>query len=280
MRKTRIVLLGLTFLTLSLMCTPAQDTAVRSWKNRACAVSLTYDDGLNVHLDKVIPALDSLGFRGTFYLIASADGVGKRISDWRTATKSGHELGNHTLFHPCASVGKNGDRREWVSPDYDLNSYTVRRMVDEIKMTNAFLKAIDGKEKQTFAYPCGDYLVKAESYVPSIRNEFVGARSASPDSTPGTTDVFQIGAVIVDDSYSALQLIDLVKKAIDSKSLLVLCFHGVGGEHSINISLEKHNELLRFLKQNEKEIWVAPLVEIAEHITAEAQREKFSAPPR
>ena len=28
----------------------------------------TYDDALNVHLDNVIPALDSLNLKGTFYL--------------------------------------------------------------------------------------------------------------------------------------------------------------------------------------------------------------------
>jgi sialate O-acetylesterase len=43
----------------------AQDSL---WQNKTCAVSLTYDDALNVHLDKVIPLLDSLGFRATFYL--------------------------------------------------------------------------------------------------------------------------------------------------------------------------------------------------------------------
>jgi sialate O-acetylesterase len=68
------------------------------WKNRKCAVVLTYDDALNVHLDKVIPALDSLAMKGTFYLSAFYPGCKSRIADWRAASK-GHELGNHTLFH-------------------------------------------------------------------------------------------------------------------------------------------------------------------------------------
>ena len=43
----------------------AQENAI--WNQKQCAVCLTYDDALNVHLDSVIPVLDSLGLRGTFY---------------------------------------------------------------------------------------------------------------------------------------------------------------------------------------------------------------------
>ena len=44
-----------------------------AWQGKKCAVVLTYDDALNVHLDNVIPLLDSLNFKGTFYLTAFAD---------------------------------------------------------------------------------------------------------------------------------------------------------------------------------------------------------------
>src|SRR6188508_3033860 len=70
-----------------------------AWKGKKSAVVLTYDDALNVHLDKVIPLLDSLKFRGTFYLSGYFPGCRDRISDWRKAAGVGHELGNHTLFH-------------------------------------------------------------------------------------------------------------------------------------------------------------------------------------
>ena len=33
----------------------------KPWKGKKCAVVLTYDDGLDVHLTNAIPALDSLG---------------------------------------------------------------------------------------------------------------------------------------------------------------------------------------------------------------------------
>jgi sialate O-acetylesterase len=46
----------------------------------------------------------------------------------------------------------------------------------------------------------------------------------------------------------------------------VFLFHGVGGEHSLNVSLEAHSRLLHFLKQNQENIWTAPMVDVAEYI--------------
>ena len=67
------------------------------WNGKRCAVVLTYDDALNVHLDNVIPALDSLNMKGTFYLSGYFPGCRNRLSEWGRAGKRGHELGNHWL---------------------------------------------------------------------------------------------------------------------------------------------------------------------------------------
>ena len=62
-------------------------------------------------------------------------------------------------------------------------------------------------------------------------------------------------------------LIDLVKKAQETGTLVVFLFHGVGGGHNANVAMNKHNDLVKYIKQNEKEIWVAPMVDIAEFVT-------------
>jgi len=233
------------------------------WQNKKCAVALTYDDALNVHLDNVIPLLDSLGFRGTFYLSGYFPGFGSRIKDWKAVAERGNELGNHTLFHPCNGKAPG---REWVNPEYDLSRYSVQRMKDEIKMTNILLTALDGKTKRTFAYPCGDKLAGDSSYVDAIRDQFTGARSVQFRlEDKNKIDLFDIGSYMA-NGQSGDELINLVKEAMNKKALLVFLFHGVGGEHNINVSLEAHSKLLHFLKENEKEIWVAPLNEIAEYI--------------
>src|SRR6185312_13803153 len=67
----------------------------RSWQGKKCAVVLTYDDGLNIDLTNVIPALDSVGLKGTFYISDYFNGLNAQINTWRSAAAEGHELGNH-----------------------------------------------------------------------------------------------------------------------------------------------------------------------------------------
>lgn len=235
------------------------------WNNRKCAVVLTYDDALNVHLDHVIPALDSLGLKGTFYLSASYPGCKTRIADWRKASLNGHELGNHTLFHPCTS---NQPGRSWVGPEQALEKYTHDRLLNEVRMTNTFLEAVDGKTKRTFAYPCGDMAIGDSSYVEKIKSEFVAARGVKGELlTSKTIDFYDVGAFVV-SGESGKQLIEMVKKAMDSHALLVFVFHGVGGEHGLNVELKDHRELLHFLNEHEKEIWTTTLLDVTEQLRA------------
>ena len=53
---------------------------------------------------------------------------------------------------------------------------------------------------------------------------------------------------------------------MESNSMLVFLFHGVGGEHSLNVSLPAHRELLEFLKKQEDKIWVTTLLDAAKYI--------------
>jgi len=65
------------------------------------------DDGLNIDLNHVIPALDSVGLKGTFYISDYFKGLNAQINGWRKAAAEGHELANHTILHGCE-----GGRRE------------------------------------------------------------------------------------------------------------------------------------------------------------------------
>jgi len=252
---------AIALMVLTAFTTEGQDK--EPWHTKKCAVALTYDDALNVHLDNVVPLLDSLGFKGTFYLSASFPGFSARVSDWISVSKRGHELGNHTLFHPCEGSLPG---REWVKPDYDLKKYTVGRMVDEIRMANTLLQTLDGKTERTFAYPCGDMKAGDSSYVEKIRADFLGARGVEGKMQKlDEIDVYDVGAYMV-NGQSGDELIRLVKEAMAKHALLVFLFHGVGGEHALNVSLDDHRKMLYFLKDNEKDIWVAPMVEIAKYV--------------
>lgn len=235
----------------------------KAWKGKKCSVVLTYDDALNVHLDNVIPALDSLNLKGTFYLTASSDAATKRISGWKRAAMNGHELGNHTLYHPCdASL----PGMSWVKPEYDLSKYSLKRMQDEVKMCNAYLKSIDGKDKRTFAFTCGHKKVIEGEFIQTLTNEFVAARSVrSQMHSINEQNLMDIDCYSMEGTTGE-QMIELVKQAQNSGKLLVFLFHGVGGEHGLNVSKEAHSKLLHYLKENEKDIYIDTMLNVAEHI--------------
>ncbi|MEI6684165.1 MAG: polysaccharide deacetylase family protein [Bacteroidota bacterium] len=242
----------------------AQDQQPAMWNHRQFAVALTYDDGLNVHLDKVVPVLDSLGFKATFYIPCNSSSLTNRLAEWKALADHGHELGNHSVFHPCAGKSKG---RAWVKTAYDLDRYNLSQMIDEIRLANTFLRAIDGRTRRTFAYTCGDMAIGDSSFVDSIKNDFVAARGVTSGmNLLKKTDLRDIRTYTV-DGQRAEELMALVDQAKKEHALLVFLFHGVGGEHAINIALAEHNKLMRYLKENETEAWIAPLVEIAAYMS-------------
>ena len=232
------------------------------WNGRQCAVALTYDDAIDAHLDHAVPALDSFGLKGTFYLIGSSGAVGNRISEWRKAAANGHELGNHTGFHPCDG-SKPG--RSFITPETDLNNYTVPRIRDEIRLTNILLRSIDGKTERTFAFPCGDNMIKGENYYDAVKKDFIAARGVVGGFIPvDSIHLHDINAFAINGQDGNF-MINLVKKAQATHTLVVFLFHGVGGGHDLNVNLTAHRQLLAYLKANEKDIWVAPMIEIAKY---------------
>jgi peptidoglycan/xylan/chitin deacetylase (PgdA/CDA1 family) len=247
----------------ALFSTGANAQKNTAWNGKGCAVVLTYDDGLDVHLTNAIPALDSVGLKGTFYISDYAAKLNKQIPGWRKAAARGHELANHTIWHPCEG-GRAG--REFVKGDYDMRFYTVRRMQDEIKAMNNLLKAIDGRQKRTFAFPCGDTKIHDTAYIDGMKNDFVAARAVRSEMPAiDKVELYNLPCYAI-SGQSGDELVALVKQAMQNGTLLILLFHGVGGEHGLNVSLPAHHQLLQFLKRNEKQIWVAPMLDVAEYI--------------
>ena len=240
----------------------AQVSDLKLWRGKKAAVVLTYDDALEVHLDNAIPILDSVGFKGTFYISAAYEGSENRIQDWKRAAENGHELGNHTLYHPC-DASKPG--RSWVTPENDLSQYTTEQIVREIEMTNIFLKSLDGQDERTFAYTCGDTETGDGSFVDAIKDKFVAMRGVQSELNKiESLDLTNINCYVVVEE-NADEMIKWAEKAKEENALLVVLFHGVGGGHPMNVDLKKHNDFVKYLKNNEEDYWVTTMLEASKH---------------
>lgn len=264
----------LTFIFALLLATVASGQR-KDWNGKRAAVVLTYDDALHVHLRHAVPALDSMDLKATFYLSDYFGGLQSQLGGWKAAAANGHELGNHTIFHPCLG---NLPGRSFVSTDYDLNRYSFRRITDEIRAMNTLLKAIDGQTERTFAFPCSDTRIRDTPYlVAPLKKDFVGARAVRTQlDALHEVDVYNFSSFMV-NGQSGRELIDLVSDAKAEGSLLIFLFHGVGGEHNLNVSLQAHSELLRFLKQNEADIWIAPMIEVAKFVSRQQAKTGLQA---
>ncbi len=238
-----------------------------SWPNGAkAAVSLAYDDAVPSQLDTAIPQLNAAGLKGSFYLPLSAETVQNRLADWRAAAAQGHELGNHSLFHQCA---KSLPNRDWVSPDRDLDRIPAARLVDEIRLGNAFLQAIDGNTQRTFTAPCTDQLAAGTPYLPMLTQDFV-AMKTTVGGVVADMQRLNIHAVpvIAPSDVTGAQLIASVKEAGTKGTMVNFTFHGIGGDH-LQISAAAHAELLQFLAAHKDEYWTDTFLNLMLHVKAQ-----------
>lgn len=227
------------------------------------AVSLSYDDALPSQLDNALPALNALGLKATFYLTLSDPIVSQRLPEWRRAAAAGHELGNHTLFHPCS---RSVPGRDWVAPHRDLDRISVTQLREEILLANAYLHAIDGQTERTYTAPCTDALAGGRPYLPAIKAEFVGIKSRVGGVAPSlaTLDPWDVStAGPVDTSGAAL--IAIVQDAAAKGTLASITFHGIGGDY-LSVSKEAHQALLQHLADHPERYWVDSFVKIAVHL--------------
>lgn len=235
-----------------------------SWPNGAkAAISLAYDDALHSQLDNALPQLNQHKLKATFYITLAADSVNKRLNEWRSAAKQGHELGNHTLFHPCR---KSLPNRGWLAPFNDLDNQTTTQYKREIITANNFLHAIDGETVRTITLPCTDELVGGKSILSEIDHLFIGIKS-QVGGVPKSMAEFNVkqATVLAPSNVSGKELINYAKQAAQNGTIANYTFHGIGGDH-LSISKQAHQELLTYLANNPQIYWVATYKQISQHL--------------
>jgi peptidoglycan/xylan/chitin deacetylase (PgdA/CDA1 family) len=229
------------------------------------AVSLSYDDALDSQLDHAVPALDRHRLKASFYLTLSSPVLSRRLPEWRALAANGHELGNHTLFHQCR---RSLPGRDWVTPERDLDHTTAAQMLEQVRLGNAMLRAIDGRAERTFTLPCGDRLAAGVDYLPLLRGEFVAIKAGDGGVVADmqALDAFAVGVTAPSDVTGA-QLIALVERARARGTMVNFTFHGIGGDY-LSVSAQAHEELLAWLDAHRREVWTDTFIHIMRHVKA------------
>ncbi|MGC8668648.1 MAG: polysaccharide deacetylase family protein [Chthonomonadales bacterium] len=195
------------------------------------AVSLTFDDARPSQLDVALPLLERYGIRATFYV--GIPPLLDRAEEWQQTASAGHEIGNHTLTHPCSGNFQ-------FSRHNPLEEYTLERMAAEMDEASEAIRRLVGKTPVTFAYPCGQKFVgrgdEVQSTVPLAAERFLAARGWNDEgpNDPDFCDLAQLHGSEL-DGRTVTEAASMVENALRSGGWLIFAGHdaGIGGPQTV-----------------------------------------------
>ena len=237
-------------------------------KGKRAAISLTFDDARVSQLDRGLPILDAYGVKATFYVVPR--NVQQRVADWKKAVANGHEIGNHSLKHPCTG------NFSW-SREKALENYTLEEMGHELDEASAAIEDLLGVRPATFAYPCGQKFVgrdsETKSYVPLIAERFVVGRGAFDEvaNDPAFCDLAQATGIDLDglDFEQAKQLVD---QAIAEGRWLIFFGHDVGESGRQTTIAATLKALCQYVQDPANGLWIDTVATIGKYIQEQRVR--------
>jgi len=251
----------------------APTVSVARWpQDRTAAISLSFDDGINSHLDFAGPILKKHHLNATFFVTTQMGPWEKRKTEWKQLAEQGNELGNHTLHHPCLLPQ--------ITPH--AQDYTPEMMEAEIRdAAQEIGKVVPNRRGLTFAYPCGDMsfgkpadeVRNSALYLKYVSEHAFGARAVGAGATnsPDDFNVLAINDVGPTAGKDFPALLEMAQPAIRDRNWGVYCFHGVGGDW-LSITPEALDGLTDYLERH-AEIWTAPFGDVLRY----AQERKAAA---
>jgi peptidoglycan/xylan/chitin deacetylase (PgdA/CDA1 family) len=236
-----------------------------AWPNgRRAAVSLSFDDARPSQIDRGIPLLDAAGVRATFYV--SPKRLAERMDGWRGAVRAGHEIGNHTMTHPCSGNFE-------FSRANALEDYTLQRITQDIFSASEAIERDLGVAPETFAYPCGQMYVGRgaahASYVPLVARHFIVGRAAFNESgnDPARCDLACAAAMSVDDRGWE-EVRPLLERAAAAGAWLILLGHETADAGPQTTRLPVLERLCRWAADEGNGVWLDTVAAIGRHVAA------------
>ena len=247
-----------------LMTAPvAAEPARFAWPNgKVAAVSLSWDDARPSEIDVGMPLLEKFAVKATFFVIPS--NVKERLAGWQKAVRAGHEIGNHTLNHPCTG---NLD----FAAGKPLEDYTLDKISAELVAANKQIHELLGVTPEVFAYPCGNTFVgrglDVRSFVPIVAAQFIVGRlwESEGANNPRTCDMSQVLGRDM-DGKTFEEVLAMLEDAKRTGKWLVLGGHEINKDGPQTTRTSMLEKLLPYLNDPKNGFWVAPVGTVANYI--------------
>jgi peptidoglycan/xylan/chitin deacetylase (PgdA/CDA1 family) len=242
---------------------PADTLPKFTWpEGKKMALSLTFDDARLSQIDTGIPLLDKYGVKATFYV--SPGSMMKQLDKWKLAVLNGHDIGNHSLNHPCSG------NFAW-SRNKALEEYTLQKMKDELDSASILIKETLGIQPFSFAYPCGQTFIgrgiNVQSYVPLISILFESGRgwlNEAPND-PIFCDLAQLNGAEL-DGKSFEQVLRLIETAKSNGYWLILAGHEMNEEGFQTAQLKTIEAICKYAKDPANSVWIDNVHNVASFI--------------
>lgn len=250
-------------------------TAFKWPDEKQLAISLTFDDARLSQADRGIPLLNKYGVKGTFYI--SPGNMMQRIDEWKKAVEAGHEIGNHSLYHPCSG------NFDW-SRSKALEDYTLEKMRAELDSADSFIKRNLGINAVSFAYPCGQTYVgrgtDTKSYVPLVAEMFETGRGwlGETPNDPLYCNISQLTGIEL-DGKNFDQVKSIIESARTAGKWIVFAGHEMGDGGRQTALLSTIEELCRYTSDTANGIWIDNVHNIAAYIAEKKKENAVSESP-
>ena len=239
------------------------NTTSFSWPDgKKVAVSLTFDDARPSQVAVGTELLDRYGVKATFYVLPGP--VKEHLNGWKRAAAKGHEIGNHSLNHPCSG------NFLWAR-EKALENFTMDEMRSELVEANNQIEAMLGAKPTAFAYPCGQTFIgrgsATKSYIPLVADIFASGRGWLDEgpNDPSFCDFAQLTGMEM-DGKDFDEILSLIKAAEKDGLWLVLAGHEMGTSGPQTTKLEMLEKLIAYAQDPAHNVWLAPVGTIGTYV--------------
>jgi hypothetical protein len=212
---------------------------------RTAAVSYTFDDNCSNQVAIAVPALNTYGFKGTFFLVS---GWPANWAGYKSAASNGHEIASHTVTHKS------------------MGGLTTDQQTSEMTGSINTITSNIGIKPVTLAWPnCSlGSTSLAQQY-------FVASRGCSGQIVPSTpTNFMNISSLVCGSAGGVKTSTDFQNKAnsaASSNGWVIYLIHGIDNDGGYSpLSSTELKSSLSFFNANSNKFWVAGFATVAKYI--------------